>query len=103
MIQIIKGTFGYYNGRKIVFITEADGPQTFDPELEDELRITLLATGFDKKPGDDDDDVSVREIKSDKVDDVDDISFGKKTVAPKKTTASDGFNLDDFFGDGMIK
>lgn len=37
MIQIIKGTFGYYNGRKIVSITEADGPQTFDPELEARL------------------------------------------------------------------
>ena len=27
MIQIIKGTFGYYNGRKVIPITEADGPQ----------------------------------------------------------------------------
>ena len=26
MIQIIKGTFGYYNGRKVIPITEADGP-----------------------------------------------------------------------------
>ena len=30
MIQIIKGTFGYYNGRKVIPITEADGPQKFD-------------------------------------------------------------------------
>ena len=34
MIQIIKGTFGYYNGRKVIPITEADGPQKFDDELE---------------------------------------------------------------------
>lgn len=31
MIQIIAGTFGYYNGRKVVPITNADGPQKFDP------------------------------------------------------------------------
>ena len=37
MIQITKGTFGYYNGRKIVPITSADGPQQFDPELEERL------------------------------------------------------------------
>ena len=34
MIQIIKGTFGYYNGRKVIPITEADGPQKFDDELD---------------------------------------------------------------------
>ena len=33
MIQIIQGTFGYYNGRKVVPITNADGPQKFDPEI----------------------------------------------------------------------
>lgn len=37
MIQIIAGTFGYYNGRKMIPITEADGPQKFDPELEARL------------------------------------------------------------------
>ena len=37
MIQIIKGTFGYYNGRKVITITEADGPQKFDDELEARL------------------------------------------------------------------
>lgn len=37
MIQIIAGTFGYYNGRKIIPITKADGPQQFDPELEARL------------------------------------------------------------------
>ena len=37
MIQIIKGTFGYYNGRKVIPITEADDPQKFDDELEARL------------------------------------------------------------------
>ena len=37
MIQIIAGTFGYYNGRKVIPITEADGPQKFDDELEARL------------------------------------------------------------------
>lgn len=37
MIQIIAGTFGYYNGRKVVPITNQDGPKQFDPELEDRL------------------------------------------------------------------
>ena len=37
MIKIIKGTFGYYNGRKVIPITEADGPQKFDDELEARL------------------------------------------------------------------
>lgn len=37
MIQITTGTFGYYNGRKVIPITSADGPQKFDPELEARL------------------------------------------------------------------
>lgn len=37
MIQILAGTFGYYNGRKMTPITCADGPQTLDPELESRL------------------------------------------------------------------
>lgn len=37
MIQIIAGTFGYYNGRKIVPVTPESGPQKFDPELEARL------------------------------------------------------------------
>ena len=37
MIEIIAGTFGYYNGRKVIPITNADGPQKFDPELEARL------------------------------------------------------------------
>ena len=52
MIQIIKGTFGYYNGRKVIPITEADGPQKFDDELE----ARLVKEGVAKyigAPGDD--------------------------------------------------
>lgn len=37
MIRIIAGTFGYYNGRKVIPITAEDGPQKFDPELEAHL------------------------------------------------------------------
>lgn len=37
MVQITTGTFGYYNGRKVVPVTSADGPQKFDPELEARL------------------------------------------------------------------
>lgn len=37
MIQIIAGTFGYYNGKRVIPITRASGPQTFDPELEARL------------------------------------------------------------------
>ena len=46
MIQIIKGTFGYYNGRKVIPITEADGPQKFD-----ELEARLVKEGVAKYIG----------------------------------------------------
>ena len=72
----------------------------FDPELEDELRITLLATGFDKKPGEDADDEAE--------DDVRRPAFAEeasvKKEAPKKKSFSSGdFDLDDFFNDAFIK
>ena len=50
MIQIIKGTFGYYNGRKVIPITNADGPQKFDPELEARLVKKGVAKYVDEKP-----------------------------------------------------
>lgn len=50
MIQIIKGTFGYYNGRKVVPITEKDGPQKFDPELEARLVKDGIAKYTDDIP-----------------------------------------------------
>lgn len=54
MIQIIKGTFGYYNGRKVVPITEKDGPQKFDPELEARLVKDGIAKYTDDVPVNDD-------------------------------------------------
>ena len=48
MIQIVKGTFGYYNGRKVIPITEADGPQKFDPELEARLVKQKVAKYVDQ-------------------------------------------------------
>lgn len=50
MIQIIAGTFGYYNGRKVVPITNADGPQKFDPKLEARLVKKGVAKYVDEKP-----------------------------------------------------
>lgn len=37
MIRIVKGTFGYFDGRRVVPVTAADGPQSYDPELEARL------------------------------------------------------------------
>lgn len=51
MIQIIKGTFGYYNGRKVVPITSESGPQKFDPELEARLVKQGIAKYIDAPAG----------------------------------------------------
>lgn len=53
MIQIIKGTFGYYNGRKVIPITEADGPQKFDDELEARLVKEGVAKYIGEQPAPD--------------------------------------------------
>lgn len=37
MIKIIKGTYGHFDGRKVIPITEADGPQRFDEKVEARL------------------------------------------------------------------
>lgn len=37
MIRIKHGTFGYFDGRRVVPVTRADGPQSYDPELEARL------------------------------------------------------------------
>ena len=50
MIQIIAGTFGYYNGRKVVPITNQDGPKQFDPELEARLVKEGVAKYVDAAP-----------------------------------------------------
>lgn len=51
MVQITTGTFGYYNGRKVVPITSADGPQKFDPELEARLVKQGVAKYVDAPAG----------------------------------------------------
>ena len=50
MIQITAGTFGYYNGRKVIPITNADGPQKFDPGLEARLVKQGVAKYVDEQP-----------------------------------------------------
>ena len=37
MVEIIAGTFGFYDGRRVVPITHEDGAQSFAPELEARL------------------------------------------------------------------
>ena len=72
----------------------------FDPELEDELRITLLATGFDKKPGEDADDEAESDVRRPAF--AEEASV-KKDAPKKKSFASGDFDLDDFFNDAFIK
>lgn len=50
MIEIITGTFGYYNGRKVIPITKEDGPQQLDPELEARLVKQGVAKYVDEQP-----------------------------------------------------
>lgn len=50
MIEIIAGTFGYYNGRKVIPITKEDGPQRLDPELEARLVKQGVAKYVDEQP-----------------------------------------------------
>ena len=50
MIEIIAGTFGYYNGRKVIPITKEDGPQKFDSELEARLVKKRIAKYVDEQP-----------------------------------------------------
>ena len=52
MIQIIAGTFGYYNGKRVVPIKHEDGPQTFDPELEARLVQEGIAQYIDQENND---------------------------------------------------
>jgi len=89
----------------------------FDPELEDEMRITIVATGFDKKPGDETRPVNptlgkkdapkaepkeekaaepiVEEKKEEKAEEP--VVQEAPKAAPAKKV-SDDFDLDDFFG-----
>lgn len=37
MVRITRGTFGWFDGRRVVPLTYADGPVTLDPGLEERL------------------------------------------------------------------
>ena len=37
MVEIIKGTFGYFDGRRVIPVSATDGPQDWDPDLERRL------------------------------------------------------------------
>ena len=37
MVKIIKGTYGHYDGHKVIPINEKSGPQSFAPEVEERL------------------------------------------------------------------
>ena len=91
----------------------------FDSELEDEMRITIVATGFEKKPGDEMRTVSPLAVKKDKAEKKEEkpavvaTPVAPKTEAapaapvveapvaeaPKAKKSDDVFDLDDFFGD----
>ena len=47
MVEIIKGTFGYFDGRRIIPVSAKDGPQNWDPDLEQRL----VARGIAKYVG----------------------------------------------------
>lgn len=50
MIKITKGTFGYFDGRRIIPTTEADGPQNWDPDLEARLVARGIAEYVGAEP-----------------------------------------------------
>jgi len=60
----------------------------FDPELEDEMRITIVATGFEKKNAEDGEEETVVSYKS--------ANETAKAEQPKKKSGE--FDLDDLFG-----
>ena len=37
MVEIIKGTFGFFDGRRVIPVSAKDGPQSWDPDLEQRL------------------------------------------------------------------
>lgn len=90
MIQIIAGTFGYYNGRKVIPITEASGPQKFDPELEARLVRKGIAVYVGNAPVDDQDDVEEPEYSADmKLEELKEIAAGYGVDASAMRKKSD--------------
>ena len=61
----------------------------FDPELEDEMRITIVATGFQK---DEEKDAPVARGP---------VAAPEAAKAPEKKKSGE-FSLDDFFGDNVL-
>lgn len=47
MVEIIKGTFGYFDGRRVVPVTIKDGPQNWDHDLERRLVARGIARYVD--------------------------------------------------------
>lgn len=50
MVKIIKGTYGHYDGHKVIPINEKSGPQSFDPEVEARLVKKGVAEYIDDAP-----------------------------------------------------
>lgn len=48
MVEIIKGTFGYFDGRRIIPVSAKDGPQNWDPDLERRLVARGIAKYVDE-------------------------------------------------------
>ena len=67
----------------------------FDPELEDEMRITIIATGFEKKPGD-----ATRDIKPAAEGEQEEAA---EAVEEAPAKSKDDLDLDDLFGDIFSK
>ena len=50
MVKIIKGTYGHYDGHKVIPINEKSGPQSFAPEVEERLVKKGVAVYVDDVP-----------------------------------------------------
>ena len=69
----------------------------FDNELEDEMRVTIIATGFDKKEEDDKRTITVTARgAADEASAEEPAKADAVKAAPKKVESNDGFSDDDF-------
>ena len=76
----------------------------FDPELEDEMRITIVATGFQKKP-EIASTIAREPVASAATSEAEAPKAVEEPVvaeAPKKAKSNSEFDLDDFFGDNVL-
>lgn len=88
MVEIIKGTFGYFDGRRVVPVTIKDGPQNWDHDLERRLVARGIARYVDanepaQKPAEApmEEPVEVAELQTEEVD------ISKMTVKQLKAVA----------------